>query len=423
MKEDWHYAFVCISEDSQHILLSDIGHISILADGAPSRNTCGWLSQLEVHKLLHLGGKVVYPEGLNGVSEPVWVTLPKLPIRKVDSTGEAILLQLLMLVSSSHSVTECPSEIATTSSMMEEIEDLLSSPMFAMPGEPSMHTSPRRPPLMAPNSPAASRREVPPEPGETLLGYLKQPPPSPHESSKVGTANVTAHSSHSPSPMLGIPERDTSPTPIQSQANSIYLLDNVLHLQEEMNDVTVHLLTARALIDTHCWSIISEAKVSHCQNEINLAETIREVKAKYTAMIGDAESAYATPMRKAEAAHSASTSEVEVIHATGVRKTKAASAVQAGEAFSPILSVGLWSGPSSLPQLGSRETVVPSLFIDRKPIPPWSSNSNLTTDHKVDCPGELPLQRQREEDPLAGHMGDSYHEAFCKDWDLGPCIR
>ena len=46
-----------------------------------------------------------------------------------------------------------------------------------------------------------------------------------------------------PSPTLGMPERNTSPTPFQSQTNSINLLDNVLHLQEEMNDAMVHLLT------------------------------------------------------------------------------------------------------------------------------------------------------------------------------------
>ena len=128
-----------------------------------------------------------------------------------------------------------------------------------------------------------------------------------------------------------------------------------------------------------------------------------------------------------------------------------------GEAFLPILSAGLWSSPSSLPQWSSRETDVPSSFVDRKPIPPWSSNSNLATDHKVEgshplphaTPADLQLLyillglsntthlsvRQRwiilgghpykggEEDPLAGHFGDSHHEAFCKDLDLVQCTR
>ena len=37
--------------------------------------------------------------------------------------------------------------------------------------------------------------------------------------------------------------------------------------------------------------------------------------------------------------------------------------------------------------------------------------------------GRPPLQRWREDDPLVGHLGDSHHEAFCKDLDLVQCIR
>ena len=140
-------------------------------------------------------------------------------------------------------------------------------------------------------------------------------------------ANITAHYSHSPSPMLGMLERDSSPTPFQSQAKSINLSDDVLHLQEEMNDAMVHLLTARASIDTCWWRIISGTEVSDCQNEINLAEDIREVKARYAIMMADAESTYVTVMRKVEAAHSASTSEAEVILATRIRKAEAANVV------------------------------------------------------------------------------------------------
>ena len=171
--------------------------------------------------------------------------------------------------------------------------------------------------------------------------------------------------------MQDTPERDTSPTTFQSQANSINLSDDVLHLQEEMNNAIVHLLTARALIDTCHWRIISEKEASHYQNEINLAEAIREVKARYTTSIGDGRSTYTTAMRKAEATCSASTSEVEVIHATGVRKAEAANVVQASKLqwqhqeaiwnlekealevekhFLPILPVGLLSSPSTLPQ-------------------------------------------------------------------------
>ena len=186
-------------------------------------------------------------------------------------------------------------------------------------------------------------------------------------------------------------ERDTSPTPFQSQDNSINLSDDVLYLQEEMNDAMVHLLTARALIDTHHWRIISETEVGHCQNEINLAEAIREVKAKYTTMIGDAESAYATAMRKAEATCSASTSEVEVICTTRGREAEVANVVQASklqwqhqEAIQDLeeeaLQVEKHSCQSFLQACGVAiqafpnealgKLMFPSSFIDRKPIPP-----------------------------------------------------
>ena len=47
-KEDWYYALVGVNEGAQHLPLSNARHISILVDGAPSRSTCGCLSQLEV---------------------------------------------------------------------------------------------------------------------------------------------------------------------------------------------------------------------------------------------------------------------------------------------------------------------------------------------------------------------------------------
>ena len=86
-KEDWCYTFVWVNEDVQHLPLSDARYISILVDGAPSISPYGWLSQLEVCQFLLLGGVVIYPEGLNGGLELVWVTLPKLPIWEMESTS------------------------------------------------------------------------------------------------------------------------------------------------------------------------------------------------------------------------------------------------------------------------------------------------------------------------------------------------
>ena len=95
-KEDWYYALVHINEDAQHLPLSDVGHISVVVDGTPSRSACGHLSQLEVHQLLHSGGVVIYPGGLNGGLEPVWVTLLKLPLWEMGSTSEDTQLQITL---------------------------------------------------------------------------------------------------------------------------------------------------------------------------------------------------------------------------------------------------------------------------------------------------------------------------------------
>ena len=142
-------------------------------------------------------------------------------------------------------------------------------------------------------------------------------------------ANITAHSSCSL--LHGTPERDTSPTPLPLLANSVNLLDDIMHLQEEMNDAMVHLLSTRATIDTCHQQVISEAEVGHCQNETDTSEAIREIEAWYATVIGYAEAAYGTAMRKAEAVHLASTSEAEVIQATRIRKAEATNAMQASK--------------------------------------------------------------------------------------------
>ena len=72
-----------------------------------------------------------------------------------DSLG-AIPLWSSTLVSSPHSITECPSEVVTGPSIMEEIEEILSNPVFEMPGESSMHNPPRRPPFTDLPDPMAS---------------------------------------------------------------------------------------------------------------------------------------------------------------------------------------------------------------------------------------------------------------------------
>ena len=273
--------------------------------------------------------------------EPLWVPLPKELIWDTESTCELAVLQVnlsrtipggkpivapqwsSMMISTLHSVTVYPSDIATGPSMAEEIEGILSSTMLDLLGQPSVCISPRRPAPVASNTPVASKGEVPSDSGEIVPVYLKQLPP--HGSSQVGMADIMAHSSHSPSPIPGTPDRSSSPTPLQLQANSITLPDDVLHLEEEMNDTILHLLTLKASIDTHQWKLISETGITHCQNESKTSKAIKEIKACYVTALGEA--THAAAIREAEAAHSASAREAEVIHATALRKAEAASVV------------------------------------------------------------------------------------------------
>ena len=88
--DDWSYAFVHLCEDSQHVPLSDTEHISIIVDSAPSRSTCRCLNCLEICKLLQYGREVVYPEGLNGSFELIWIPLPKSQAR-----AQSLLMNLL----------------------------------------------------------------------------------------------------------------------------------------------------------------------------------------------------------------------------------------------------------------------------------------------------------------------------------------
>ena len=87
-----------------------------------------------------------------------------------------------------------------------------------------------------------------PDPGEALQGYLKQPPPSPHGSSQVDMANITAPSSCSPSPSS--PERGTSPTPLAITGPLHQPIGGCI-APSGGDDVMVHLLSARATMDMH----------------------------------------------------------------------------------------------------------------------------------------------------------------------------
>ena len=57
------------------------------------------------------------------------------------------------------------------------------------------------------------------------------------------------------------------------------------------------------------------------------------------------------------------------------------------------------------------------------PSPRAKQQQSLECRAESEHPGEPIPQRQREDDPLSGHFGDSCHEAFYKDLELVQCIR
>ena len=181
---------------------------------------------------------------------------------------------------------------------------------------------------MAHNTPAASKEKASFDLEGIIPVYPKQSSPSPHESSQVGTANITAYSSHSPSLTLGTPERNSTPNPPELETNSITLPGNVLHLHEEMNNAMVHLLTFRASVDACQQRLISESEIAHHQNETEASEAIKGVEACYIVALHNTRAIYTAAMREAEAAFLASTREAEATCTTMVREADAARAVQ-----------------------------------------------------------------------------------------------
>ena len=77
---DWVCAFIQLNEALSHAPLSNMGHITTMTDGAPSMGACGWLHQLQVHKLLQYKDQVVCPESLNGQMEALQFTFKELPL-------------------------------------------------------------------------------------------------------------------------------------------------------------------------------------------------------------------------------------------------------------------------------------------------------------------------------------------------------
>ena len=138
------------------------------------------------------------------------------------------------------------------------------------------------------------------------------------------------YSSFQPLPFShsGYSEEEQIPNHQDLQTHSITLPDDVLHLQEEMNDAIVHLLTVRTSVNAHQRRLISESQITHCKNETKASETINGLETYYMAALHDTKAVYAAALRKVEATHTASTREVEATCTTTVKEAETARAVQ-----------------------------------------------------------------------------------------------
>ena len=191
---DWAYTFMQLNEGALHIPLSSEGHTCAMIDGVPSRNTCGYLSQLEVCKLLQFVDQVVCSKGLNGGLEPIWFSLPEPPVWDMDTLGEPAHKPLLLKgdlssvklrdqmpitsaphrastsPSSLHSATEHPSETATRTTMAAKLQELLSQARLSTLGSVPGHTTPRRSISVALGAPHPLGRR-PTQPGESRFSH------------------------------------------------------------------------------------------------------------------------------------------------------------------------------------------------------------------------------------------------------------
>ena len=198
--EDCYYTLVQINEDVQYLPLSNTTPISVLVDGDPGKSASGHVSQLEICQLLHAGGVVVYLGGLNGGLKLLCVTLPKIPHWETSSTQEDTHLQIVLPgTSQSRSPTAAPLQMsspisppiqwlnATVRWFPAAVWQRRSKTSYQTPYSRCLwgplHTILPRDHCSHPAILSASKDQDLSKSGEVVLGHIKQPPPSPHESS------------------------------------------------------------------------------------------------------------------------------------------------------------------------------------------------------------------------------------------------
>ena len=77
---DWAYSFIQLNEALSHVPLLSKGHISTMMADVPSADACGWLHQLQIHKLLQHKNMVVLPGRFEWQVRSLIVYFPGAPL-------------------------------------------------------------------------------------------------------------------------------------------------------------------------------------------------------------------------------------------------------------------------------------------------------------------------------------------------------
>ena len=284
------YTFAWLNEGALHTPLSSEGHMSAMIYFMPSINACGYLSQLEVHKLLQCGDQVVFPGGLNGGLESMWFTFPELPVWNTATpsqpTCEPLLLQVnlssmkprdetpiglvpliaSMPLSSMQHAMEHPSEIAT--SMTVELQELLLQAMPNTSDPVPGHPAPRRLPSVTLGfwpltEEEGSQQSERIDSATPALAVTLMPGDDPC------TSTITSASPVSPAPKT---IQVVSVSPVCQPKISLWpklaeLSEELLQLQEKLTAALEYLLTVRGAVDLRWQELDLQVELSKHLND------------------------------------------------------------------------------------------------------------------------------------------------------------
>ena len=264
---DWPYALAQLCEDPHHAPLPENKHLGILLQGKAQETFCGQISQLKVCQLLATGAQVVYPIDLNGHDEPVITTLPDL------------LGSVISLIPSKHIYLEIdipsppmeepdrkmlplkdiPTVLITSppkpkGSMTEEVNKLLSQAVLEASSCESQQSPPRRP------ATAVVPTSLPQRPEGLLL---------PADTSSQASIDEGEAS-------LEDMPTNISPIAVISGSNSTSTSMDLAELQTNANKALDDLLNTKGSTDAKRQRAVWDLGVMLCQNESQVATTVKE---------------------------------------------------------------------------------------------------------------------------------------------------